>query len=108
MGRDGNNQMFPIAWAVVEVESKDSWSWFINLLLEDIGLQQGNGWTVITDQQKGLVPAIRELLPQAEHRCCARHIYANFRKKHNGANLKSLFWRAAKSGTTEEFDDVMK
>ncbi|XP_048491334.1 uncharacterized protein LOC125492672 [Beta vulgaris subsp. vulgaris] len=25
VGRDGNNQMFPIAWAVVEVESKDSW-----------------------------------------------------------------------------------
>ena len=78
VGRDGNNQMFPIAWAVVEVENKTSWSWFIELLLDDLGVNsQGNGWTVITDQQKGLVPAIHELLPYAEHRCCARHIYSN-------------------------------
>ncbi|GKD25624.1 putative integrase, partial [Tanacetum coccineum] len=25
MGRDGNNQMFPIAWAVVNVENTDNW-----------------------------------------------------------------------------------
>jgi len=61
VGRDGNNQMFPIAWAVVEVENKDSWSWFIDLLTSDIGLIEGNGWTLITDQHKGLVPAIKEL-----------------------------------------------
>ena len=29
VGRDGNNQMFPIAWAVVEGENQDSWTWFI-------------------------------------------------------------------------------
>lgn len=43
VGRDGNNQMFPIAWAVVKVESKDSWSYFFNLLHSDIGLIEGNG-----------------------------------------------------------------
>lgn len=26
IGRDGSNQMFPIAWAVVEFESKDFWT----------------------------------------------------------------------------------
>nr|CAD1830429.1 unnamed protein product [Ananas comosus var. bracteatus] len=30
IGRDGNNQMFPIAVAVVEAELKDSWNWFFN------------------------------------------------------------------------------
>lgn len=29
IGRDANNQMHPIAWAIVEVESYDSWYWFI-------------------------------------------------------------------------------
>ncbi|XP_039169472.1 uncharacterized protein LOC120293792 [Eucalyptus grandis] len=29
IGRDGNNQMFPIAWAIVEVESEASWTWFL-------------------------------------------------------------------------------
>lgn len=52
VGRDGNNQMFPIAWAVVESENKDSWSWFLKLLIDDIGMEDGAGLTVITDQQK--------------------------------------------------------
>ena len=33
VGRDGNNQMCPIAWAVVESEQTDSWSWSYNCLL---------------------------------------------------------------------------
>ncbi|KAL2896876.1 Lactotransferrin [Bienertia sinuspersici] len=28
VGRDGNNQMFPIAWACVEVENTETWGWF--------------------------------------------------------------------------------
>ncbi|KAL5727700.1 hypothetical protein ACHQM5_000865 [Ranunculus cassubicifolius] len=35
---------------------------------------------------------------------CARHIYANFRKRFSGAQLKQKFWAAAKSGTTQEFE----
>ncbi|XP_078438609.1 uncharacterized protein LOC144709080 [Wolffia australiana] len=31
VGKDGNNQMFAIAWAVVEGENEDSWTWFIEL-----------------------------------------------------------------------------
>lgn len=51
--------------------------------------------------------AIQELLPLAENRNCARHIYANFRKTWKSAQLKALFWQACKSGTPEEFDNVM-
>ena len=44
--------MFPIAWAVVEGENHDSWTWFIKLLMQDLGSFDGLGWTVISDQQK--------------------------------------------------------
>ena len=30
VGKDGNNQMFPIARAVVHTESIETWSWFID------------------------------------------------------------------------------
>ncbi|KAK9006756.1 hypothetical protein V6N11_019090 [Hibiscus sabdariffa] len=29
VGRDGNNQIFPVAWAVVEVENRETWAWFL-------------------------------------------------------------------------------
>ncbi|XVF30466.1 hypothetical protein REPUB_Repub16aG0060300 [Reevesia pubescens] len=42
VGNDGNNQMFLVAWALVEVECTDSWRWFIELLKVDIK-HLGNG-----------------------------------------------------------------
>jgi hypothetical protein len=52
VGQDGNNQMFPIAYAVVEAETKESWQWFLNLLLEDLNTIQHNQYAFISDQQK--------------------------------------------------------
>ena len=56
IGRDANDQMFPICWAVVEGESYDSWSWFLKLLVLDLGpdgpFSKGTGWTILSDQQK--------------------------------------------------------
>lgn len=53
---------------------------------------------------QGLKYAIDKILPRAEHRCCARHICANWKKNHPGTALKNLFWMAAKSCTIEEFN----
>ncbi|KAL4554246.1 hypothetical protein LXL04_039646 [Taraxacum kok-saghyz] len=80
IGRDANNQMYPLAWAVVSVENKDTWKWFIDLLLNDIDMGNGAGLTFISDQHKGLVEAVKERAPASEHRQCVRHIYANFKK----------------------------
>ena len=52
IGRDANNQMYPIAWAVVERENNDSWDWFCDLLFKDIQVGDGSGWVFISDQQK--------------------------------------------------------
>ena len=49
---DGNNAFFVIAYAIVESESKDTWSWFLQLLLGDIGDYKEHGYNFITDQQK--------------------------------------------------------
>ncbi|XP_045816626.1 uncharacterized protein LOC123909782 isoform X2 [Trifolium pratense] len=50
VGRDPNDQYFPLAFGVVETETKESWRWFLTLLLEDIG--QEKRWVFISDQQK--------------------------------------------------------
>lgn len=81
VGRDGNNQMFPICYAVVESENTDSWRWFLTLVIDDLDLNDGHGLTIISDQQKGLENAVKELLPRVEHRLCTRHLCANFKKR---------------------------
>ncbi|XP_020417204.1 uncharacterized protein LOC18781319 [Prunus persica] len=52
VGIDANDNMYPIAYAVAELESKDSWCWFLQLLIEDLGQVSEYGWTFISDQQK--------------------------------------------------------
>ncbi|KAL4592185.1 hypothetical protein LXL04_005172 [Taraxacum kok-saghyz] len=103
IGRDANNQIYPIAWAVVEVENKMNWKWFLQLVDRDLQLHGGSGLCVISDQHKGLLEAVKEVLPNVEHRQCARHIYANFRKVYSGLELKKIFWSAAKSTTQGDF-----
>ncbi|WVZ22321.1 hypothetical protein V8G54_000865 [Vigna mungo] len=53
IGRDPNDQMLPLGYAVVEIENKESWSWFLELLIEDLGgTEVGNACTFMSDQQK--------------------------------------------------------
>jgi hypothetical protein len=67
LGRDANNQIYPIAWAVVEKETKDSWWWFVSLLQKDLGINnQGEGWVFIPDQQKVYLAVLYHILYYGE------------------------------------------
>nr|GEX42893.1 pentatricopeptide repeat-containing protein [Tanacetum cinerariifolium] len=50
VGRDGNNHIFLVAWAVVTIENKDNWSWFLELLADDLEISNGFGLTLMSDQ----------------------------------------------------------
>jgi hypothetical protein len=52
IGRDANNQMYPVAWAVVDKETNESWDWFVHLFFRDVNVGDGQGWVIISDQQK--------------------------------------------------------
>ncbi|XP_027910402.1 uncharacterized protein LOC114169447 [Vigna unguiculata] len=102
-------KILPIAYVVVEVENKDSWTWFLDLLIEDLGGKQlCGGCTFISDQQKGLLPTIQDLLPGVDQRFCVRHLYANFRKRFPGKNLKRLMWSAASTTHPEAWEQEMR
>ncbi|CAN1762066.1 hypothetical protein LINPERHAP1_LOCUS8191 [Linum perenne] len=55
--------MYPIVWAVIEGENRSSWTWFIDSVREKLDMEDGTGWSVISDQQKGLVEALVDILP---------------------------------------------
>ncbi|XP_027922943.1 uncharacterized protein LOC114180850 [Vigna unguiculata] len=98
VGRDPNDQYFPLAFAVVENECKETWRWFLSLLLEDIGDIQSNRWVFISDQQKGVMTVFDEILEGVEHRFCLRHLYSNFKKRFGGGVvIRDLMMGAAKA-----------
>lgn len=52
MGIDSNNGTYPVAYAVVESETKDAWMWFLGYLGDDLDLTRESNFTFISDRQK--------------------------------------------------------
>ncbi|GAB4861938.1 hypothetical protein Ancab_037193 [Ancistrocladus abbreviatus] len=94
---DGNNGLFPVAFAVVESENRESWTYFFNCLKLAIGVEGASHCTIISDRQKGVDPALNDVLPEAERMICCRHLYANLKSRHHLTHqrLKLAFWAAA-------------
>ncbi|XP_059454848.1 uncharacterized protein LOC132185016 [Corylus avellana] len=95
VGRDGNNNMYPIAFAVVEAVRRKT-----------VGFGSLKHSCLIL----GLMPAFEVVMPMADHRICVRHLYANFRDigGHRGLALKEQLWSATSSYTEYHFNDHME
>ncbi|XP_062020920.1 uncharacterized protein LOC133737368 [Rosa rugosa] len=108
VGVDANNTTWVVAYAQVEMESTDSWKWFLELLVKDLDIEhEGAGWTFISDKQKGLLPAFESIIPLAYHRFCVRHLWTNFTKLFPGKAKKDQLWATAKSTTLAYFHKEM-
>ncbi|GKB99806.1 mutator type transposase [Tanacetum coccineum] len=108
VGVDPNNGIYPLAYAVVESESKDSWKWFLDCLGDDLELFRNSNFTFISDRQKGVIPAIAENFPNAEHRFCLKHIYDNMKLSWRGKFYKEMLWKCATASTIQKFDKRME
>ncbi|GJV67247.1 mutator type transposase [Tanacetum coccineum] len=104
VGVDPNNGIYPLAYGIVETESRESWTWFLQHLKEDLDLQDNSNFTFISDIHKA---AIAELFPATEHRFCLRHIHENMKLKWIGVAYKELLWKAATALTVPYFEKVM-
>ncbi|GJT78034.1 mutator type transposase [Tanacetum coccineum] len=67
VGVDPNNGIYPLAYVVVESESKDSWKWFLDCLGDDLELFKNSNFTFISDRQKGVIRAIAETFPRIKN-----------------------------------------
>ncbi|KAL0409502.1 UNVERIFIED_CONTAM: hypothetical protein Sradi_1884600 [Sesamum radiatum] len=106
---DPNNNFFPICYAVVMKENKDTWDWFLTLLKMDLRIEECGPMTFMLDKQKGLVGALQEFFPNAEHRFCVRHLHSNFKNYgFRGEAFKNILWKAARATTVNEFTRRMQ
>ncbi|KAK8598438.1 hypothetical protein V6N13_094407 [Hibiscus sabdariffa] len=90
VGRDSNNQIFPIAWAVVEVENRDIWAWFLKNIQYDLQLGDGEKFTLISDMQKSTDSVLGICMPIGK-------------KVHKDGHLQLLFWACCKATTQPQF-----
>nr|KAJ0225794.1 hypothetical protein LSAT_V11C100000560 [Lactuca sativa] len=84
------------------------WTWFLVLLRDDLELDGRRGLVVTSYQDKDLHESVKDILPHVEHRQCARHIYANFRKSFTGLEYKKLFSATSMSCVEGDFKRRME
>ena len=52
IAKDANRQMYPLAWAIVQVKCKETWKWFLKVLREDPQMGSRKGFVIMIDMQK--------------------------------------------------------
>ncbi|XP_073137694.1 uncharacterized protein [Henckelia pumila] len=108
---DAKNQVLPLAFAIVDEETSDSWKWF----LENVGqyvVCGESGVCLISDRDKCIVRAAEDLHyfkpPHGVHRFYLRHECSNFNARFKDVHLKDLCWEAGKQHQICKFDATME
>nr|XP_029143455.1 uncharacterized protein LOC114924155 [Arachis hypogaea] len=93
VSQDGNNNIVPIAFAVVEGETSDAWHFFLSNLRQHVVTRDGIG--LISDRHESINAAVERSNgawspPRAFHMFCIRHIESNFLRKFKAPYLQKL------------------
>nr|GEV19618.1 zinc finger BED domain-containing protein RICESLEEPER 2 [Tanacetum cinerariifolium] len=81
--------------------------WVKQYAQDDLELFENSNFTFISNRQKGLILALQETFPAAEHIYYLKHIYDNMKLQWRGEQYKDLLWRCATT-TTVQREYLMK
>ena len=102
--KDGNNQIYPLAFGIGDLENDTSWEWFLTKSYEVIGYE--NDLVVVSDCHGSIEKVIRKLFPHASHGVCTYHLGKNLKTKFKNVDVHKLFHDAAHAYRTSEFDAI--
>ncbi|KAK5792550.1 hypothetical protein PVK06_033665 [Gossypium arboreum] len=94
IAQDGNRNVLPIAFAIVDKENMESWEFFLTNLRRYV--ISNNNICIISDRGKGLIAAIRRSGMPWRSVYCIRHIAANFQRDYKNADWKRQVVRMGK------------
>ncbi|XP_057723973.1 uncharacterized protein LOC130939925 [Arachis stenosperma] len=107
IAQDRNSNILPVAFALVEGENAESWSFFLSHPRQHVTPQPG--LLVISDRHNGIKAALEAphggwLPPAAYHTFCIRHVAANFALTFKGKDARRLLVNASYAKIEVEFD----
>ncbi|XP_021894214.1 uncharacterized protein LOC110811875, partial [Carica papaya] len=105
-GFDGEGAVFPLAFAVVDEENDDNWTWFLFELhkLLEINTDNMPKLTILSNRKRCIVDGVEANFPTAFHGFCLHYLAESFHKEFNNSILLPLFWEAAAALTVIEFE----
>ncbi|XP_060211981.1 uncharacterized protein LOC132639559 [Lycium barbarum] len=105
--QDAAGKIFPLAHAIVDSETNESWEWFFQNLRQTFGSREG--LCIVSDRHESILRATKVVYPGVPHCVCIYHLWnnikTNFKKRQK--QLKDVFFAMAKAYTVAEFDQHM-
>ncbi|KAA0058962.1 MuDRA-like transposase [Cucumis melo var. makuwa] len=92
---DGNNQIYPLAFGVVDRETDDSIQWFLEKLKGEIGEVPNLGF--VTDRKTCFFKGISSVFPFAFHDLCVQYLSQNLHDKYKNDTVATLFYNASRT-----------
>jgi hypothetical protein len=104
------NQLLPLAFAPVEGENNESWSWFLHLVRKEV-LGPDRSICMISDYHCGLLNGAKDPIdgyPPLIHRWCSRHFAANIWKKQRSKKVNARLKVLCKVKEEKKFEARLK
>jgi hypothetical protein len=109
VGYDAENQLVPLAFGIVEKESKNNWGWFLKLLRDRV-IRSDQKMCVISDRAEGIKAVFRspmygmnESAGEAVHRLCAQHVAENMVKRCRNPPAAEMFKKTCRKNSEWKF-----
>ncbi|XP_062103863.1 uncharacterized protein LOC133814976 [Humulus lupulus] len=105
---DSNNNIFVLAFGIVDSENDNSWLWFFSKLRDIYG--EPEGLAIVFDKHKSIDNAVHMVYPNAFHGACMLHLLNNLKSKYggHGEELQMKLIAAAKAYTKIECEHYMR
>ncbi|KAL3622172.1 hypothetical protein CASFOL_033583 [Castilleja foliolosa] len=102
--KDGNEQVFPLAFGLADKEKDESWVWFMQQLRNAFSCREN--LVIVSDRHQSIKNAVQQVFgSEAVHAICAFHVRQNI--KHYKKNVVSLYHQAAYTYSPEMFIKLM-
>ncbi|KAL0551887.1 hypothetical protein IC582_010977 [Cucumis melo] len=103
---DGNNQIYPLGFGVVDRETDDSIQWFLEKLKGAIGEVHNLGF--VTDRKTCFVKGISSVFPSAFHGLYVQHLSQNLHDKYKNDTVATLFYNASRTYRDSTFVEAWR
>ena len=104
--QDANNQIYPLAFAIVDSENDDSWTQFFEQLKKVI--LNTSELVFVSDCHKSIAKGIQKFYNQENHVVCTRHLKENLKTYFKKKGSHALFTLASECYTKVEFRDYFQ
>ncbi|XP_073121759.1 uncharacterized protein [Henckelia pumila] len=114
VSKDANDDLFTIAYAIVDAENDANWDWFCYHLSRMLLYYQCipfDEFTFFSDRHPSIIKAVNQVFVGSHHAYCLRHLVDNFVKqvlrsypKHNKKHWSSVFKKAAYAPSFQEYE----